>query len=113
MAIAWQDTSRTIQRYQITPTLAIADGTLGCTGWCWSVLRDLEKGGVNRAVLGLWFPWTEVPETSQKNDISLTWRPQREPSEFDQYQRGRRIWSLWKKSRRKNSTLRAKRRSKR
>src|SRR5437762_9663743 len=72
MAIAWQDASRTIQRYQITPTLAIADGTLGCTGWCWSFLRDLEKGGVNRVVLGLWFPWTEVPETSQKNDISLT-----------------------------------------
>src|SRR5436305_14803149 len=72
MAIAWQDASRTIQRYQITPTLAIADGTLGCTGWCWSFLRDLEKGGVNRAVLGLWFPWTEIPETSQKNDISLT-----------------------------------------
>src|SRR5947199_1830048 len=74
MAIAWQDTSRTIQRYQITPTLAIADGTLGCTGWCWSFLRDLEKGGVNRAVLGLWFPWTEVPETSQENDISLMYR---------------------------------------
>ena len=57
---------------QITPTLAIAEGRMGCTGRGWFFLRDLEKGGVNRAVLGLWFPWTEVPETSQKNDISLT-----------------------------------------
>ena len=63
------------KHYQIIPGwLLLRDfgSDLGCTGWCWVFLRYLGKGGVNRAVLGLWFPWTEAPETSQKNDICLT-----------------------------------------
>ena len=54
------------------PSNGLHRGILGCTGRCWFFLRYLGKGGVNRAVLGLWFPWTEAPETSQKNDICLT-----------------------------------------
>ena len=54
-------------------------GSLTLSGSLWTVLvspgssgRCLGKGGTNLAALGPWLPWTEVPEASQKNDISLT-----------------------------------------